>query len=149
MRAERLREEMLPSVAELERLCFAEPWSVRSLGLLLTEEAAGVAICSGSGEVVAYGGILWAADEGQILNLAVHPDFRRQGFGAAVLSELLRMAAERGCREVSLEVRISNRAAIALYERAGFSTAGIRRHFYRNPAEDAAVMLFCPEETKS
>ena len=148
MKAERLREEMLPSVAELERLCFAEPWSVRALGLLLTEEAAGVAVRSGDGTVAAYGGILWAADEGQILNLAVHPDFRCRGLGAMVLSELLEMAKARGCREVSLEVRVSNRAAIALYERAGFYTAGIRRHFYRNPAEDAAVMLFHPEKTQ-
>lgn len=148
MKVERLREEMLPSVAELERLCFAKPWSVRALGLLLTEEAAGVAVRSGDGTVAAYGGILWAADEGQILNLAVHPDFRCRGLGTMVLSELLEMAKARGCREVSLEVRVSNRAAIALYERAGFYTAGIRRHFYRNPAEDAAVMLFHPEKTQ-
>ena len=135
-----LREGQLSGAAELERLCFSEPWSEQALTLLLGENAFGVA-CERDGRVVAYGGMLTVLDEGQITNIAVHPDARRQGIGRALLTEMLRLARERGLSEISLEVRASNEAAIALYERMGFAVAGRRRHFYRDPTEDALVML--------
>ncbi len=135
-----LAAEHLPQVAELERCCFSEPWSQASLALLLGETAFGVVALT-DGRVAAYGGMLTVLDEGQITNIAVHPDLRRRGLGRAVLHAMLDEAQKRGLASVSLEVRASNRAAIALYEQNGFAAVGRRKHFYRDPTEDALVML--------
>ena len=129
--------EHLCAVAELEALCFSEPWSEKALELLLGDGAVGL-VC-----VAAYGGMLLVPLEGQVTNIATHPDFRRRGLGRALLRALLTVAKEKGCEQVALEVRASNEAAIRMYEDAGFSTAGRRRGFYRDPREDALVML-CP-----
>ena len=98
-------------------------------------------VCVECDRVLAYGGMLWAPDEGQITNIAVASDARRQGLGRAVLIALIQEARERNCELISLEVRESNTAAIALYESAGFLIAGRRKRFYRAPVEDALVML--------
>lgn len=136
-----LTAEHLSAVAELERLCFSEPWSENALAFLLGDSALGLIALNDEGIALAYGGMLIAPDEGQITNIAVHPSVRRQGAGRAVLDELIRQASARGLSQISLEVRASNRAAIALYEGAGFFKAGVRRGFYRRPTEDGIVML--------
>lgn len=140
MRIEIMRPTHVAAVAELEKICFSEPWSENALGLLLSQNAVGV-VCVVEGVVAAYGGMLWAVDEGQITNIAVLPAFRRRGCGKAVLQALMQLAKEKNCTSVSLEVRASNAAAIALYEQADFFVAGRRKHFYRAPTEDALVML--------
>ena len=140
MRVERIDRSHLSAVAELERECFFEPWSERSLKLLLTEDAIGF-VCMDQERVVAYGGMLWAPDEGQITNVAVTADFRRMGCGRRIVEALICAARERRCEMLSLEVRASNEAAITLYERYGFSVAGRRRRFYKSPVEDALVMI--------
>lgn len=137
---ERLRPEHLSGVAELEALCFSSPWSENALRLLLGSDAVGI-VCTEEDKVLAYGSMLFAPDEGQILNLAVHPDRRREGLGRKILDRLLAEASARGLGLVSLEVRVSNTAAISLYESAGFTVEGRRPHFYKQPAEDAFVML--------
>ena len=136
----RLNETHLPAVAALEATCFKEPWSEHALRLLVSGDAVGAACVEGD-RVLAYGGMLWAPDEGQITNIAVAPDARRRGCGRAVLNFLIGAARERGCEMISLEVRESNADAVALYEHAGFVVAGRRKRFYRSPAEDALVML--------
>ena len=136
----RIAEEHLPAVAELERLCFGEPWSERALRLLLGEDAVGY-VCMESDRVVAYGGMMIAPFEGQVTNIAVHPEWRRRGLGRAATEALIAEARARELEQISLEVRASNEAAIALYRTLGFYEAGRRKHFYRNPAEDAIVML--------
>ena len=89
---ERLTAETIPGAAELEKLCFAEPWSAKSLELL-TNEGIGVGmVCRKDGIVCAYGGMLVAVDEGQITNIATHPDFRRMGYGRAVVESLIKYA---------------------------------------------------------
>ena len=140
MQIERLTRAQLSAVAEIERLCFAEPWSEKALELLLTEAALGM-VAVEEGEVLAYGGMLLAPGEGQITNIATHPTARRRGAARQVLETLLAEAWSRDCEQVSLEVRASNLPAIALYETAGFTVAGRRRNFYRAPTEDALVML--------
>jgi ribosomal-protein-alanine N-acetyltransferase len=137
----------LQGAAELERLCFSSPWSAQSLELL-TNDGIGVGyLCqktvagAESPVVTAYGGMLITVDEGQITNIAVHPDHRREGQGAAIVRALLRHAKDAKLDSVSLEVRASNAAAIALYRAAGFSEAGRRRGFYQKPTEDAIVMV--------
>ena len=134
-----IAEAHLEAVAEIERLCFAEPWSAQALRLLLGEDACGFVALS-HGRVCAYGGMLLAPNEGQITNIAVHPDIRRQGMGAAILSALLEAARARALAEVFLEVRVSNQAAIALYRANGIEAVGERRNFYRHPTENALVM---------
>ncbi len=136
----RIERAHLSQIAELEALCFSEPWSEKSLELLLGESATGF-VCVSEGRVLAYGGMLIAPDEGQITNVAVHPDARREGLGRAIVDALIEEALERGLEQVSLEVRVSNLAAIALYERAGFTVEGKRKSFYRRPTEDALIML--------
>ncbi len=135
----RFRREHLASAAELEAMCFSSPWSARALELLLGEDAYGV-VCLQNGAVAAYGGMTFAPFEASVTNIAVHPDARRQGLGEAVLHGLLQAATAQGAQEIFLEVRVSNGAAIALYEKAGFETVGKRRNFYRAPTEDALIM---------
>ena len=154
---ERLHASQLSAVAEIERLCFAEPWSENALGMLLRDGAVGfaaIAVNEASNKsdalsdaptvtntVIAYGGMLLAPDDGQITNIAVHPDHRRKGAGRAILSALIAEAERLGLEQMSLEVRASNLAAKALYLSAGFAVAGIRKRFYRHPPEDALVMI--------
>lgn len=140
MTAQKLLREHLPAVAEIERATFTDAWSEKALELLVTDAAIGAVYLS-DGEVVAYGGMLWAPDEGQITNVAVLEAFRGRGMGEAILTFLIGEARARGCETVSLEVRESNTAAISLYEKHGFYVAGKRKRFYRAPVEDALVML--------
>ncbi len=140
MSAIRMTEAHLCGAAELERLCFGEPWSANALRLLIGEGAVGF-VCTDGDAVVAYGGMLIAVDEGQITNVAVHPDCRRRGFGRELVQALIDEANRLQLVQIALEVRASNAAAIRLYEQLGFAPAGVRKRFYRNPSEDALVML--------
>lgn len=140
MKVVRLESAHLTEVARVETECFSEPWSESSLELLLSEAATGV-VCILDGETVGYGGMLWAPDEGQITNIAVSAAWRGKGVGSAVLAELIAQAREKRCQSISLEVRESNASAISLYEKYGFFVAGRRKRFYKNPSEDALVML--------
>ncbi len=136
-----LEREHLRGAAELERLCFSEPWSEKSLELLLSDGNFGVAAVV-EGEVVAYGGMTCVLDEGAVTNIAVHPDHRKKGLGRAILSEMLREAEKRGISSVFLEVRVSNSAARGLYLSSGFTECGVRKNFYRHPTEDALQMAY-------
>ncbi len=138
---ERMTAEALTGVAELEKLCFAEPWSAKSLELL-TNDGIGVGmVCRKDGIICAYGGMLVAVDEGQITNIATHPDFRRMGYGRAVVEALIKYAKNNRLDSISLEVRESNRAAISLYSSLGFKVEGKRKDFYTKPTEAALVMV--------
>ncbi len=130
----------LSEIAALEALIFSEPWSESALRLLLSPDAVGY-VCVGEEQVLGYGGMLYAPGEGQITNIAVCPKARRRGIARAILEALTDDAAEHGAEQISLEVRASNTAAIALYESSGFSVVGRRKNFYRRPAEDALVMI--------
>lgn len=135
-----LCESDLAQVAEIERLCFGEPWSEKSLELLLRDANFGlVALCDG--RVAAYVGVISVAPEGEITNVATHPDFRRRGLASALLEALKKEAAERGIESIFLEVRRSNTAARELYQKQGFEVIGERKGFYSNPKEDAILMV--------
>lgn len=138
---EKLSEESLDGVAELEKLCFGAPWSRESLKLL-TKDGIGVGmICRKDGKVCAYGGMICTVDEGQITNIATHPDYRRQGYGRAVVDALIKYAKNNRLLSISLEVRESNKAAIELYTSFGFKIEGKRKDFYTMPRENALVMV--------
>lgn len=129
----------LAAVAEIEKWCFSEPWSEKSLELLLKDGNFGV-VATEDGRVAAYVGVISVPPEGEITNVATHPDFRRRGFASDVLEFLKKEAVERGIDSLYLEVRRSNASARALYEKTGFSVIGERKGFYSNPKEDAVLM---------
>ena len=141
MKVVRIKPSHLQEVAQLEQICFHDPWSENALKLLTTDMATGFVCLDADGRVMAYGGMLWAPDEGQITNIAVHPTCRRQGLGKAVLRALTDEAWKKDCHMLLLEVRASNKAAISLYQNEGFLVEGRRKNFYRSPTEDALVML--------
>ena len=126
-------------VALIEEQCFAEPWSANAIGMLTESNAFGI-VCEADGAVAAYGGMICVLDEGQITNIATLPSFRRRGLAKKVLLAMLDEARERKLSFVTLEVRESNFAAIALYEQLGFFELGKRPNFYRKPTEAAVIM---------
>ena len=142
----RIDRSMLDGACELENICFSSPWSREALELLLGNTAVGFCAVDKTGRVLAYGGMLVVLDEGEITNIACHPDARRKGLGEAVTSALLNYGIGVGVKRFSLEVRESNFAAISLYEKLGFSVAGRRKGFYEKPREDAFVMIKNIEE---
>ena len=138
---EKMTDADISGVAELEKLCFHHSaWTEQSLELL-TKEGIGMGmVCRRDGHAVAYGGMLCVVDEGQITNIATHPDYRRQGYASAVVEALKKYAKNNRLDVVTLEVRESNAAAIKLYTSHGFKIDGKRRGFYTNPTEDAVLM---------
>lgn len=137
----RLSAEHIEQVAAIEKANFSEPWSENSLRLLCSGEYPSFVICSETGEVFGYVGTARVLDELQILNAAVRADKRRLGYGRALMLAVDGYAKENGIISSSLEVRASNIAAISLYESCGYKKTGIRKGFYRYPAEDAAIMV--------
>ncbi len=136
-----MRPEDLDEVLEIERASFSMPWS---RGAFLYEmQQNRVARCwvmREPGRVVGYLCLWEVADEFHITNIAVHPSFRRQGIGRALLQGVLEDARQRKLRLVVLEVRPSNTEARTLYETFGFRVIGRRRGYYYDTGEDALVM---------
>ena len=130
----------LDQMEEIERLCFSDPWSRRLLSELLENEAAATLAAVGEdGAVLGYAGIQVVLDEGYIANIAVDPKWRRQGLAGELLEVYCRFA-QAHLAFLTLEVRASNEAAIALYVKHGFVQAGVRKNYYQDPKEDALIM---------
>lgn len=128
------------ALAEIERLCFAEPWSEESLRQELDNPCADFLVALAGGEVAGYAGLFIVAGDCSIANLAVVPEYRRRGVASALLEAAESRAKSRDCDYITLEVRRSNAPATALYESRGFTIVGERKNFYRNPDEDAVIM---------
>ena len=166
----------IDAVAELEKRCFSEPWSVQGFRdvlcredvIFLTAHVSGdISICSDKNDhdvpagwersdiaykpmssdalsSEAFAGYICmytALDEGEITNVAVDEKDRGRGVGQALLKEAFKCAKRKGLEKIFLEVRESNVPAIELYKKTGFEKTGIRRGFYRNPTEDALLMM--------
>lgn len=129
-----------PALALLERRCFADPWSGEAFRSLLKQpEAVGV-VAEAEGEIAGYGLGRAVAGSGEILNIAVAPEWRRQGLGRAMLVALLQALGQRAVTEVFLEVRASNTGALTLYRHHRFEAVGRRADYYRRPREDALIL---------
>jgi ribosomal-protein-alanine N-acetyltransferase len=130
------------AIAEIEALCFSPPWSLADfLHEIESNELAHYLVCFDGPRLIAYAGLWAILNEGHITNVAVHPDFRGRGAGAALIGALTERARRLwGLSEFTLEVRASNVAAIRLYQDAGFREEGRRRRYYTNPTEDAIIM---------
>lgn len=125
----------------IEQSAFADPWSTQDFRDCVSSDVLfRVAETEDGDGVAGYVVALDAADEGEILNLAVAPAGRRRGLGRALVEDILAALANRGVRHVYLEVRESNAPARALYAAHGFREVGRRNQYYRRPAEDAIVL---------
>ena len=131
----------LDQVAEMEKLCFSDPWSRRMLSEHLENEcAATLAAMGADGTILGYAGLLVVLDEGYITNVAVRPDYRRQGIAGELLSVFRRFAEGNHLAFLTLEVRDSNASARALYAKHGFTEVGVRKNYYDHPKENAIIM---------
>lgn len=131
----------IDEVADIERLCFSDPWSRRMLSEHLENECAATLVAQGSdGTVLGYAGLLVVLDEGYITNVAVRPEYRRQGIAGELLSVFRRFAEGNKMAFLTLEVRQSNQAARALYAKYGYVEVGVRKNYYDHPKEDAIIM---------
>ena len=136
----RMNESHVKAVAELEKLCFSDPWSENSVASELKNKLALWLVAEEEGRVAGYIGSQTCTDESDVMNVAVHPDFRRQGIGERLILDLIDQLNQRGNHSLTLEVRTSNVSAIALYRKLGFEQVGLRKNYYRNPKEDALIL---------
>jgi ribosomal-protein-alanine N-acetyltransferase len=135
----------LPEVLRIDRASFPLPWSERSYRFELTENPAShmLVVVSREGRetrLVGYAGFWIFVDEAHISTLAVGPNYRRMGFGAELLRSVLDEAARIGADMATLEVRVSNQAAVNLYHKFGFQIVGKRPKYYHDNGEDALLM---------
>ena len=140
-RIDDVREEQLEKIEEIEKACFSMPWTIEQLRSQMKDsQHEFIAALDDEGRVLGYVGMMYILDEGYISNVAVAPEARRQGIGRDLIKELMARAAALDLAFVTLEVRCSNAAAIALYEKQGFVPVGKRKNYYDFPREDAILM---------
>ena len=135
-----MKEIHVAQVAQLEKLCFADPWSEKSIASELGNIWSYWLVAVDGDTVAGYIGSQSSIDESDIMNVAVHPDYRRQGIAESLINYLVKDLKARGSHALMLEVRASNDPAIALYEKLGFCQVGRRKNYYRNPKEDALIL---------
>ena len=141
IRIEPLKSEYIDGLLAVEQLCFATPWTRETFIYELESNTLARYYVALEGEtVVGYGGMWSVVNEGHITNIAVHPLHRRKGIGQTILNALLLYAIGAGLTDVTLEVRVSNEAARALYEHNGFAVEGRRKEYYSDNKEDALIM---------
>lgn len=133
------KKENINDIAEIEKLCFSSPWSQEAI-MESFENGTKFFIALFETQVVGYCGINTVLDEGYITNVAVKKDFRNLYIGTALLNNLDNLAKKENLSFISLEVRVSNNAAISLYQKCGYENMGVRKGFYENPKEDAFIM---------
>ncbi len=140
----RMEERDLPEVLAIERVSFPNPWHESTFRGEIQNKSISfpwVMVREPGDQVVGYI-IFWkVGEEVQVNNIAIHPDFRRRGLGESLLREVISWVKKEGAQFITLEVRPSNLAARALYQKLGFRTIGLRRFYYSNPVEDALVMI--------
>lgn len=130
--------ESVKAIADIEKACFSVPWSENAIKESLE---AGTHFYSAQTEkdIVGYMGISKICDEGYVTNIAVLPEYRRKGIAKKLIEYVIDFF-KNDLRFISLEVRVSNSAAISLYNKLGFKQVGLRKQFYTNPKEDAYIL---------
>lgn len=146
-----MNADHLEELEKLERICFARPWSRKMLAEELENQCAAFLVAQDSitQQVMGYAGLLVMADEGYITNVAVFPEFRRQGVAAKLIAVFENFARGNKLAFLTLEVRPSNTAAIALYKGFGFEEVGRRKNYYDLPKEDALILTKTYEEAEA
>ena len=140
MKIETMNASHVDQIAQLEKLCFSDPWSANSIASELDNKLAFWLVATEGDLVAGYIGSQTVMDETDMMNVAVHPDFRRKGIAEALVNDLVENLKKVGSHCLTLEVRASNTPAITLYDKLGFSEIGRRKNYYRNPREDALIL---------
>lgn len=136
----KLRTEDVPFISRLEEETFSMPWSADSFLRMIEKEDTAYFVAEEDGRILGGCGLLLIAGEGNITNVVVAPEARKRGVATGLLTYLLAEGSRAGLYAYTLEVRVSNAAAIRLYEKLGFVSEGIRPGFYEKPVEDAMIM---------
>ena len=127
-------------IAALESMCFSAPWSENAVVSELTNPLSLWVVAKKDDIVVGYVGSQSVLGEADMMNLAVHPDYRREGVGRSLVDHLIAFLKEKDVRSLTLEVRESNEAAKNLYFNMGFEQVGKRPNYYRDPREAALIL---------
>ena len=127
-------------IAQLEKRCFTDPWSEKSIASELENPLSLWLVAVDGGQLIGYVGSQTVLGETDMMNLAVAPEARRQGTGRALVLALVDALTEKVSHSLMLEVRVSNTPARTLYESLGFSQVGRRPKYYVNPKEDALIL---------
>ena len=130
----------VPQVAALEKMSFCDPWSENSVASELENPLSRWLVAVEGEQVLGYVGSQTVLDESDMMNLAVDPAFRRRGIARALVLALIEELRKMGSRQLTLEVRVSNESAQALYAQLGFERVGRRKNYYLNPREDALIL---------
>jgi len=136
-----MRPGDIRSIMEIEQSSFTAPWSEFSFLNEIDHANSLARVALLENNLVGYICTRYIIDEGHIMNLAVHKDFRRQGIATELMNRVTGELKEKSCHLLYLEVRVSNIEAIKFYERFGFKVASFRRKYYSSPNEDAALMM--------
>ncbi|WP_250645478.1 ribosomal protein S18-alanine N-acetyltransferase [Salidesulfovibrio onnuriiensis] len=134
--------ESIHDVIELEKACFAYHWTEEQFRLGLERNAFHIFGVREEGRLVGYLAFSMIVDEMEILNLAVHPDFRRRGLARRLLAAVMDVCREKGMQSGFLDVKESNAPAISLYEDFGFQRNGRRKRYYPDTKEDALLYRY-------
>lgn len=135
-----LSEEYIDSLVRLEGECFSTPWTKKMLLDDIKNPNTLYIAAVEEDEVVAYAGMWVSVYDGQITNVAVSKEHRRQNIATGLLTTLCDECVKKGLECITLEVRRGNEAAISLYQKLGFETVGVRKNYYKNPTEDAMLL---------
>ena len=130
----------VPQIAELEKRCFNDPWSEVSIASELNNRLSCWLVALDGDTVVGYVGSQTVLGETDMMNIAVHPDYRKQGIATELIRTLIDALSRQGSHSLMLEVRQTNEPAKNLYTALGFECIGIRKNYYRNPREDALIL---------
>lgn len=135
-----MNESHIDEIAELEKICFSDPWSVNSIMSELNNPLSLWVVAMEQSNLVGYVGSQSVMGWADMMNIAVSPDYRRMGVGKQLVEELICRLKENQVTCLTLEVRASNEPAITLYQKLGFVQVGRRPNYYRNPKEDALIL---------
>jgi len=136
-----MREDDIRQIMNIENESFSTPWTEAAFLAEIYKLYSLSRVLIIGDRLVGYLCMNIILDEGHILNLAVHPDFRRRGLATRLINEALAELKKKGCRFIYLEVRGSNTAAKQFYVQFGFRDAGLRKKYYTSPVEDAVLMM--------
>ena len=128
------------AIHAIESHSFSDPWPPEEILFEMSQKHAIGFVALVEEELAGYAIMRHIVNEGHICNIAVHEAHRQKGVGSCLVQALIQAAADREMIGITLEVRIGNRAAMALYHKHGFIVEGYRRRYYRHPTEDAAIM---------
>ncbi len=132
--------EDIDSIYEIGTLCFADAWRRDTVAHDMEGSHSEYFVAEMDGKVVGYGCFWFVVDEGQLVNIGVRPEYRRQGFAEAILERGLEECRDRNMKTIFLEVRVSNSPAQALYKKYNFRSLGVRKGVYDLPREDGYIM---------